>query len=371
MAFQISQRLAGQIVEVNFAGRGWKELGTIPASGVLDSSVMEAIGQGSLQIRVQGSGTIYTGDNQGMGIRLRYFGASNADGRGDDIAWDPSGAGAGMFLGVKVASGWRDDASANITQKSPFRLVAKLFAETVGCPVSLEPTTQGSTFLTRANGDPGDFEKRNLDTESMYNKMLYHADMYQLDGSPLGEPNFDVMYLGGNDAAQLVSETQFYDALVQTVADLQADIGLTKLYALLIGRERDNQAVNGIRAAVLQAAADSAVIEVGGACHNLPVGVADGQDVHYLTVAEKQAVADSIFRHLVGEGRGPRVATAVRAGNEITITLEGGVAPMTGHADHAGWYVTDDGAPIAITSAAGAGMQVVLTLDSVRQATCG
>lgn len=76
-------------------------------------------------------------------------------------------------------------------------------------------------------------------------------------------------------------------------------------------------------------------------------------------------MADSIFRHLVGDGRGPHVASAVRAGNEITVTLEGGVAPMTGHADHAGWYVTDDGAPIAITSAAGAGMQVVLTLASV------
>lgn len=172
------------------------------------------------------------------------------------------------------------------------------------------------------------------------------------------------MYLGGNDAAQLVSEEQFYNALIQLSLDLQNDIGLQKLHTVIIGRERDNQAVNGIRSAILRAAAASPAIEIGGNLVNLPVATSDGQDVHYLTVAEKQAVADSIFRHLVGDGRGPHVASAVHVGNEITITLAGGIAPMTGHADHAGWYVTVDGMPIAITSSAGAGMEVVLTLAS-------
>lgn len=341
---------AGQTVEISYAGGAWENVGDIPQDGILDTTTEQPAGQGTFEVRVQGSATIYSIDPVGVGIVIDYSGESNIDGRGDDIAWLPTGAGAGMFLASHRGRGWQDDTFANHTIKSPVRLLAMAFAEKYGCPVGLRKNSQGGTTHQA-------FEKANPNSGSMYNLMV---SVYK---EQTVASNFHLLQLGGNDAAFLqTSEQEFYDFLLRLVQDWQDDINLEQLYVILPGRERQNQAINTIRAAMMRAVANSPLIELGGAAHHIAVDNDDGQEVHWLTEATKQKVAANIMRYIDGDGAGPTIASATLAGSVLSVVLTDGVAPMTGHDDPTGFYVKDNDGEIPITLSSGEGMQIDLQL---------
>lgn len=346
--------------EAQHVSGSYAAIGTSDATGYLEGSLPNAPkNNGTLTVRKVGSGTTQTATTVAVGIVIGKWGQSNIDGRGDDVTHTiPTG-----FLRVVRDVGVFNDTA---TSKSWLRILQQRLYDTYGCVIASAGYSVGNSYLTRASGSTdAEWDKNNTATSlaSAYNSWVSLMMMAR-------QCNWVLGHQGENDAFDNVSKSQYKAAMQALLANFRADWRSDmKLYNVSIGMDiLSGIKVNPIRYAQQELWTESpADFPALGSVAHLPVSPID--NVHFSTVAMKEAVVDVVWRHLFGAGRAPRMVSVTSPSVAvITVTCTGGVGPLTISGGEAsapiGWTVTDTVGTKTVTAVSVNGMVITLTLSA-------
>jgi hypothetical protein len=364
---------AAREIEASFNGGAYQSIGTTDSNGYLAGQLTgQPPGKGTLNVRVVGQATVgATVSNVAVGVFVAALGQSNALGRGDDYTFSP-------VVGVLQNAG--DWANLSATSKSWIAGFGKSLASDESAPLIFHNTAAGATFLYFDSGgstdgrhghwaynNPGSVTVNNF-AESVRNAALWY-----------GEPNFIIWHQGESEGVGGVSAAQYETSLVNMWETFKSQTGLTsKLWVMQIGRNgtASDSATDAIRQAQVSAVANHPeLFQFGGCLAHLPVEdtLDSGQNVHFYTTAQKDAVIAVFKRHALGSGRGPRFSSMVASGTTITITCTGGVSPLTIDAGEEsspiGWTVTDGGGSKTVTAVSVSGLVITLTVGATLSGT--
>ena len=346
---------AGREIEASFNGGSYSSIGTTDANGFLAGSLVGAVkGTGTLIVRVVGQATVTTISNVRVGIMVAMSGQSNAVGRGDDVT---------LSVARTIASNGIVNSTA--TQKSWMWSFLQNLGTEYSCPVAMTGFASGGSYLYYGtDGDSGHWNLDNTGT-SVNNDINKYIDTLMLSGPP----NFAIWHQGESDALGGVTEAQYKAALIQMWEGYQSRTGYNnKLKIMQIGRDGSvaDANVDEIRTALVNVVADRPdLFEFGGCLAHLPVEDAldAGQNVHFYTQSQKDAVVAVFRRHALGSGRAHRYSSGVIVGDEATLTFTGGTGSLTVGANPIGFTCSDSTGALTVSGVTASGSTLTLTFN--------
>jgi len=351
-------------IEARWRGGAWTTLSHFLTSGSGWSGNLagQSAGQGTLEIRdVDTPAATDSVATIGIGDVFLVCGQSNAAGELDNFQ---------TYTGDYVATMWSfaddewaelaDPTGANTAQGSVWPLLATLLMADQDVPIAFIPTAVGSTSLVSGSAHWAKNNARYADAVARYTA-----------AAPNGLRCI-LWYQGESDAlAGGVTAAAYQTALSLMLDDFQADLNLpsVQLVAALIGSvfTEPDADIDAIRLATIDRWNNDADVLAGPVAYDQTF--ADG--VHWFSDAQAAILANRWLRclkaHFYGgalePARGPQFISASRTGTAVTVRFDVDVPPLLGQANATGWAYTDDGTPVAVSSAASSGSdKVILSL---------
>lgn len=349
-------------VEAQWSGGAWTVIDAAATAGAYSGVLAAQLGgQGTLSVRdSENTGVTASVTYVGVGDVFIVAGQSNAAGElTNSQVYSHATLKASHYK--YTGSVWADlvdPTGANVAKGSVWPLLATLFMANQSVPVAFIPVAVGSTSLVFA---PAHWAK----TGSRYVDLLA-----RLSGSGVNGVKAILWYQGETDASNSISQSAYQTALSLMVDDLQADSGLAlQIVAALFGEVSAVSDANlqAIQAAIVNRWTNDSDILAGPSAADQ--NFADG--THWTTNGEAAVLAARWWRclraHFYGNAtepaRAPKIISANRAGNVVSVTFDGGTGALANQTSTIGWKYTDNGTPITISSAAaGSATRVDLTL---------
>jgi len=358
-------------IEASFNGGAYATIDASPGGGAYSGALTgQAAGQGTLTVRFTNDTAIdATVADIGIGDVYVVAGQSNAEGRATNArSYTHATLKATVFKQSDAWANGNDPTDTGTSSGSPWPLLATLLMADQSVPVAFITTATGGTKLYG-----GTWTKNGTE----------YADCVQtIANSGVNGVKAVLWHQGENDANDGVTAVQYAAALSAMLDNLQTDTGFTgmKLICANLGFKTTGSVtranLDAIRLGQLAAVASDADILAGPVLYDVDLGDAGGDGVHFATDTEMQTLADRWWRlieyHFYSGSDAPAyaVASVVRAGATVAVTFSGGVSPLTGQTGTTGWRFTDNGTPIAVSSAAASGSNaVILTLASTPAGT--
>lgn len=214
-------------VEARFNGGDWQTVvsnSNGPFSATLED---QAQGQGTLEVKISGSGTVVSVANVGVGDVFVIAGQSNASGRGSNNQSYSGAAGARVFGNNYTWSNLADPSDSNSGQVdtvssdalaagSVWPLLATSFISDQNVPVAFIPCALGGTSITAWLPSGGATNR-----SSLYGSMIWRSK-YAVSGGVKAV----LWWQGETDAIASMTQATYYDHFTNFTANVFADLGV-------------------------------------------------------------------------------------------------------------------------------------------------
>jgi hypothetical protein len=338
-------------------GGSWTTFNASPSGETWSDTFTLANGAHSISYRFSNdTGVIATINPVVVGQVVVPAGQSNASARGlNPQTLVPSQSGVSAYLfgnddKLKVMQDPYDDNTNQVDSVSSDGqaggswavIFANKWLEESDVPLIFIPVAKGGSNIT-------EWSRSELTTK-LYGSMKRRIDAVG---------GVDIMFWqqGEKNASNSVntSQTGYKDALVQLAADIQSDFGVKTFVVPLhtiTASGYDNQST--IRQAQIDAAAESANIEIGQALTDIDLSGGDG--LHFQDDADIQLVGERVYNSFFGEvvvPNQPPVANAgpdqsVAAGARVQLNASMSSDPEDGSISQFGWEQVDNGADAVV-----------------------
>ncbi len=358
-------------VQARWRGGPWVTICAHPSGGRFDGWLRgQKAGQGTLAVRYADRPSITTSHGTvGIGDIFVIAGQSNASGRAPTMQhWSHPSLVATMFgndlrwkrLADPVDSivGQADTVSKEIQPVggSVWPLLATHLLYGSDVPVAFVPAARGAVSMRgwlRRDSEPAA-------PGTLYGNMLRRVRAVG------GHVRAILFWEGEADAGQQQTTEKDYQSMLKTfVVDVKHDMGARVIVSQVgdVPYANGTAGLNSVRAAQAAAASWTASSAVGPQLYDL--GLDD--EVHYTRLADLQKIADRWWVAIAGacykkgDGRGPRLATAVYTASNRTITLTfKDAGPLSLPSGAAGAFsVHQSGGTVAVQSATRGGANVI------------